>query len=189
MGMNVDFPSFNRTRDGKDIIPPQILLRTWHNRLKNYRPEDIKTAYEIYISKGNEYAPGHAGILTSLLADAKEKEMSEMEAWSLVSKAIKNGNYGAQAEYDRLPEDVRAAVGSPDQLRDWAKMESEAVHSVVQSNFMRSYRSVIKKRRDFMKMPENVRARINEISQRAIAGGQDVPDKDIHCVGCDDQEP
>ena len=48
---------------------------------------------------------------------AVKNQLSEAEAWAMVSKAARNGLYGAREEFEKLPEDVKQAIGTPDQLK------------------------------------------------------------------------
>ena len=90
--------------------------------------------------------------------------MTEYEAWNTVKKAIGNGYYGCVEEFGKLPEILRRLVGSPNQLRDWATMESEALNTVVASNFMRSYRVRAEREREYLLLPSDVKAFMAELS-------------------------
>lgn len=88
-------------------------------------------------------------------------ELTEAEAWNLVSKAVKNGLYGAVEEFEKLPPAVKRIVGSPSQLRDWAYMDSDTLHSVVASNFQRSYKVVATREKEIAALPDDVKKLIN----------------------------
>ena len=88
-------------------------------------------------------------------------ELTEAEAWNLVSKAVKNGLYGAVEEFEKLPPAVKRIVGSPSQLRDWASMDSDMLHSVVASNFQRSYKVVATREKEIAALPDDVKKLIN----------------------------
>ena len=100
------------------------------------------------------------------IADVKEKiamitqppAMTEMEAWQMVKSAI--SYYNAAETYERLPPILRRIVGSPNQLREWALMDSETVNSVVQSNFMRSYKVVAAQEKEKAMLPESTKQMI-----------------------------
>ena len=92
------------------------------------------------------------------------KEMTESEAWALVSKAIRNGIWGAKEEFAALPPQIQRIVGSPEQLTDWAKMDSDSVNSVVASNFQRSYRAKVKVDKEYAALPSDVKAAIGGLS-------------------------
>lgn len=88
-------------------------------------------------------------------------ELTEAEAWNLVSKAVKNGLYGAVEEFEKLPPAVKRIAGSPSQLRDWASMDSDTLHSVVASNFQRSYKVVATREKEIAALPDDVKKLIN----------------------------
>ena len=88
-------------------------------------------------------------------------ELTEAEAWNLVSKAVKNGLYGAVEEFEKLPPAVKRIVGSPSQLRDWASMDRDTLHSVVASNFQRSYKVVATREKEIAALPDDVKKLIN----------------------------
>ena len=94
------------------------------------------------------------------------QEMTESEAWALVSKAIRNGIWGAKKEFEALPPQIQRIVGSPQQLTDWAQMDSDSVHSVVASNFQRSFRAKAKADKEYAALPSDVRAAIGGIADR-----------------------
>jgi hypothetical protein len=83
--------------------------------------------------------------------------MTEAEAWNRVVRALRNGVYGSADEFERLPETLRRLVGSPAQLREWAMLDSGELQTVVQSNFMRSYRARISDEERELSMPPDVR--------------------------------
>ena len=118
----------------------------------------------------NRFMPPVGVIKDRLYKLRQPDEMTEQEAWGLVAKALRNGIYGAQAEFDKLPPSVQRIVGSPNQLREWAVMDADAVQSVVASNFQRSYRVRVKSERDYQALPSSVRAAIGDISSRFMLG-------------------
>lgn len=109
------------------------------------------------------------------IADIKEKislitqpqQMSEMEAWAKVRGAI--SYYGAKEAFDSLEPILQKLVGSPNQLREWAMMESDVVDSVIQSNFMRSYTVRIKQDKEMAALPESTKDMISELTQKYLS--------------------
>jgi hypothetical protein len=91
-----------------------------------------------------------------------------MQAWALVSKALKNGTYGAQEEFDKLPPTVQKAVGSPSQLRNWAVTDEESIENVIQSNFMRTYRVICQREKEISKMPTDIKAIMQQNSSEKL---------------------
>ena len=95
-------------------------------------------------------------------------ETTEQEAWNMVAAAIKNGLYGADEEFEKFPPEIRRIVGSPSALREWARMDSDTVHSVIASNFQRSYRAVAAKAAERAKLPPDVLALLEERRSDAL---------------------
>ena len=116
------------------------------------------------------------------IADVKEKialitqplAMTEMEAWDMVRRAI--SYYHANETFANLPPILQKIVGSPNQLREWALMNVETVNSVIQSNFMRSYKAKVAQEKEYAMLPESTRQLIQSIAvkmdMKAITGGK-----------------
>lgn len=82
--------------------------------------------------------------------------LPEQEAWALVSKACANGLYGYKKEFAKLPPEVQRAVGAPEQIREWAKLDADTVQSVVASNFMRNYRAQQAREKERAMLPPEI---------------------------------
>ena len=66
-------------------------------------------------------------------------------------------------EFEKLPPTVQKAVGSADMIKRWAMSDSNEVSTVIQSNFLRSYRTAVKRDEEYAKMPEDVKKLISSI--------------------------
>lgn len=122
----------------------------WYEILKDLDYKTCHTAVVAYMSSETKI-PTPADIRKKALSLAETSNLNSMQAWALVSKALRNGVYGSQEEFDRLPDDVKRAVGSPEQLHNWATTDEKTVETVIQSNFMRTYETVmIRKAQDLL---------------------------------------
>ena len=85
-----------------------------------------------------EYPPTIATIKNKMyeLTNAK-KDVSDSDLWNCLLKAIRNGYYGAQEEFQRLPEIVKDFVKSPIQLKELSEMDSSVINSVVKGQFLK----------------------------------------------------
>lgn len=102
------------------------------------------------------------------ITSVKETEMSELEAWAIVRKAIGRSNYYAEEEFEKLPEACKMAVGNPSNLREWAMMDSDQVGTVEQSHFVRNYRTAMQRIKEDRRMPEKVRTAIAEVKKQQM---------------------
>lgn len=137
-------------------------IDVWCMMLDGFSYQQVSVALKAYIlSDSSGFAPSIGALVDKIHGMSHPNELNEMEAWSLVSKAIRNGYYGAEEEFEKLPEMVQKAVGNPSNLRAWAHTDEQSIENVVQSNFMRTYRSVAKKQYEQEKIPEGLRIAMN----------------------------
>lgn len=131
----------------------------WNDMLQDFDYNTVALALKAYIrSDTSGFAPSVGQLVGKLQTIVQaESELSETEAWLLVSKALRNGYYGAEDEFNKLPDIIQKVVGSPTQLRNWSQTDMESIENVVQSNFMRSYRNVLNRRKEIERIPANVR--------------------------------
>lgn len=121
------------------------LVDTWTAILADEDAKAIEQAVIIYCKSNHEFAPKPGQLIE--MARPKPEYMSEMEAWSLVRRAISNGYYGAEQEFEKLPQEIQKVLGGPSQLRTWA-VDENFNENVAMSNFQRSYRTVLQRAED-----------------------------------------
>lgn len=142
----------------------------WNMMLEEYNYNQISMALKAYVhSDTSGFAPSIGQLINKLHEVQAPQELNEMEAWLLVGKALRNGTYGAVEEFNKLPPLVQKAVGSPDNLRNWAQTDSESIENVVQSNFMRTYRIVVNRAKEYQKMPKDIQALIENANRNSYS--------------------
>lgn len=142
----------------------------WNMMLENCTYEQVSVALKAYVfSDTSGFAPSIGQLINKLHEVQSPQELNEMEAWMLVSKALRNGYYGAVEEFNKLPPLVQKAVGSPDNLRNWALTDSKSIENVVQSNFMRTYRVVVNRAKEYQKMPKDIQALIESTNKSSYS--------------------
>ena len=131
--------------------------------------ELVYTAVRMLFESGIQFAPNIGEIRKKMQMITAKEGMTEQEAWSLVSKATRNSAYHSIEEFNKLPPDVRQAIGSPEQLKAWAMMDAETVESVIASNFMRSFKVLSERKKEMALYPQALR---DTISKYQIGEGQ-----------------
>lgn len=145
MTIQAAFPNFR-------VPDKTIATNIWFSLLGKYDYITVISAVEAYITSNvSGFPPAIGQIIDQVYALSAKDEVNEMEAWSMVQKAIKNSAYHAEEEFKKLPEIVQKAVPSPGQLKEWALTENLNVE-VVSSNFMRTYRSQVAKEKENRKL-------------------------------------
>lgn len=152
--------------------PPDktVAVDTWYTMLKDMDYNVVQMGLRAYITTDTSgFAPSIGRLINTIYTIQNPQELNEMEAWALVSKALKNGYYGAVEEFDSLPPLVQKAVGNPDNLRNWSQTDTNSIENVVQSNFMRSYRLVVNRENEIKKMPADVRTLIENVNKTSYS--------------------
>lgn len=143
----------------------------WNMMLENYSYEQVSVALKAYINSDiSGFAPSIGQLIGKIQTISQPQELDGMTAWGLVSKALRNGTYGAVEEFNKLPPLVRQAVGMPDNLKNWATSDYQTIETVIQSNFLRTYETVVKRANEINRMPDNIKSLIektNAISYKA----------------------
>lgn len=152
--------------------PPDktVAVDTWYTMLKDMDYNVVQMGLRAYITTDTSgFAPSIGRLINTIYTIQNPQELNEMEAWALVSKALKNGYYGTVEEFDSLPPLVQKAVGNPDNLRNWSQTDTNSIENVVQSNFMRSYRLVVNRENEIKKMPADVRTLIENVNKTSYS--------------------
>ena len=151
------------------FIPDQDAFNVWFALLGDLPYKQAELAVQKHMAT-EKFPPTIADIREKAeqITSVKETEMSELEAWAMVRKAIGRSNYYAEEEFEKLPEACKMAVGNPSNLREWAMMDSDQVGTVEQSHFVRNYRTAMQRIKEDRRMPEKVRAAIAEVKKQQM---------------------
>lgn len=135
----------------------------WFSEFANDPFESVYAAFRMYMETGAEFAPNIGQIRKRMRMQQEQDELSEGEAWAMVSKACANGSYGYMKEFGKLPPIVQKAVGRAEQLKEWAAMDETTVQSVVASNFMKSFRAARERQKEIESYPPALTDMINKL--------------------------
>lgn len=142
---------------------------SWHFFLADHKYNDIAVALKTYVNtSGSAFAPSVSELIAMTRKTDELIEMTEQEAWGLISNAVRNGLYHAEEEFNKLPEICQKIVGSPNQLTNWAMGDADSLESVVASNFQRSYRTMLQRERDYKALPVEAKQKLENIQRIAI---------------------
>lgn len=186
MTIQAYYPNYN---------PPdkKITLNAWYIMLAEYPEELVLQALRACIATNTSgFAPDVGQIISKIQTISQPQELDGMTAWGLVSKALRNGTYGAVEEFNKLPPLVRQAVGIPDNLKNWATSDYQTIETVIQSNFLRTYETAVKRANEINRMPDNIKSLIEktnansykaQIEQKFQRGINTLNDKNSNLIG------
>ena len=137
----------------------------WQMMLDEYSYNQVSIALKAYVTSDTSgFAPSVGEIVAKIQLVSQPQELDGMAAWGLVSKALRNGTYGAVEEFNKLPPLVRQAVGMPDNLKNWATSDYQTIETVIQSNFLRTYEVIVKRETEISRMPDNIKSLIEKMN-------------------------
>lgn len=145
-------------------------LNLWSTMFADDDYKIIAAAVKAVIST-SKFPPTIADIKEKLRLLTTPQGMSENEAWSKVRKAISNGYYSSREEFEKLPDECKAIVHAPEQLKAWAQISEDELNTVVASNFMRDFRSNEERRREQEMLPSSVKAVITDTTNKLQLDG------------------
>jgi hypothetical protein len=155
MGIQLAFPNYH-------IENKSMTIDMWLQFMSDFSYEQVFLALKNYIMTDTSgFAPSIGKLVSIINKPSELSELTEAEAWALVSKAIRNGAYHSVEEFEKLPTNVQKAVGSPNQLYIWAT-DNDYNDSVVMSLFQKNYRNLCNRQKEIRLLPPEMRLQMNE---------------------------
>lgn len=143
---------------GKNAPDEKNVMRLWASVFADDDVRLVAAAVKaIIVADTREFPPTIAHVKEKMRELVQPETLTEAEAWGFIARATRNGIYGSKEEFDKLPPPLQKLVGSPEQLRAWAMMDSDTLHSVVSSNFQRSYKVIVQREQEAAKLPADIR--------------------------------
>lgn len=151
--------------------PPsrEAAVNAWLMCLSEYDNNVVMAAFKAYMTTNTSgFAPVPGQLIEILQTLTQPSELNELEAWSLVRKALKNCGYNSEQEFAKLPTIIQKTVGTPQQLRIWAS-DTEFNENVVSSNFIKAYRTEVKRATELNKVPDDIRKLIEMVNINSVS--------------------
>lgn len=162
--LKVAYPSYYKGITKNEAL---AAIDLWAEMFKNDRAELVGAAVKALIATKIEGFPPTIGAVKEKMHELTHTdEMTEEEAWGIIAKAVRNGLYDSRKEFEKLPEELRKIVHDPAQLKEWATMDETTLHSVVVSNFRRSYRVAVTRKKELDLLPHDVIAVLQGEAER-----------------------
>ena len=143
------------------------IVALWTDMFQDEPYQLVAMAVKSHIATDTKGFPPHIGVIKDAIVKLHTaEELTEQEAWALVSAATRRSSYYSTEEYAKLPPVVQRIVGSPEQLKEWAAMDTATLNSVVASNFQRSYKARAGHERELMALPSGIKQAMEQLAGR-----------------------
>jgi hypothetical protein len=156
------YPRFYINQTEEDMT---TVLNLWSTMFADNSAKVVTEAVKALLTT-LKYPPTIADVKEKILLLTRPPDMTEVEAWNQVYKAIQSANYNSQENFDKLPPILQRLVGSPNQLREWAQMDADTLKSVVSSNFNRSYTARVKQEKEYQILPQTNKDIIKSLADK-----------------------
>ena len=152
----------------------ETLIAVWYNTFSEYPVEMVMVGIQGYISTDTSGFPPSPGQVMKIIHNlTRQQEMTSMEAWSLVKKAVNSARDKYEEVFDNLPPLIKKVIGGHHQLMSWGNVREEEFETVIQSNFMRAYEAEKKRQNQIEMIPERIRKLMPERRENErINGGR-----------------
>lgn len=134
--------------------------KTWAADFKEIPYETVKAAWDYYRINDDLNRPPNVGALMKIIKNGQNQAdgtPSAEDAWALVLKASRNGIRGSVDEYNKLPAEVQACIGSHLVIYNLAVSENPTDISVEKSRFVKAYEARRQQQMDVDILPGSTR--------------------------------
>lgn len=128
----------------------------------------VKYALKHLIAEHTGYPPDIAALKGKIkeIVSAATGKLTHEELWHKLKAAAKNGHYGAEQEFAKLPPVLQRYLGSPSTLRQYAMVDEATFNTVNHGQFLKQIK-IIEEREEFAEsMPDDVKYLISSMTKK-----------------------
>lgn len=168
--------------NGRNIVRTTEI---WHSLFDTETPAEMTQAIQAYACRDTKGFPPPIGALKELVWLKRNERMNEQTAWELVKKQLSGSSAHPRENFEKLPPMVQACVGTPTTLMKWGQLDESELETVIASNFKRSYRESVSRKREHDVLPQALQALYAETAAlpvydqpKALSAGDDLGKKE-----------
>lgn len=159
--LRINYPHSFKNLSNDDAF---AYLDLWTQAFKDDDVRIVTAAVQsIIYSDTREFAPNIAQVKSRMQQLINGNSITEQEAWEYIRKACGNSLYNSKKEHDKLPPVIQGMV-SADQLKQWAQLPADEFNTVIQSNFMRSYKVRASQEQQIQMLPNEIKSMISNLT-------------------------
>lgn len=148
---------YTKERMYKDRTKEDVLF-TWENMFRDADPVEVISAAKMHIAV-SPYPPQISDITNNIVKIRKAKQMTGMEAFHEIKRAVNDGWTGKEAyadAFNNLPPILRRVAGSGKQLRDWAQLDPVQFETVIMPFIVKSYNTLAEREAMYFALPADM---------------------------------
>lgn len=181
----IEYPQIGSRTDEEKVD----MMKLWASMFADEPGQMVAMAVKAFMASDTKGFPPKIGQIKTIIGKMTMPaalEMTELEAWTLVRRAIKGasmadwsrkmlpdmtmGPPSAVVQFAKLPPLLQKLVGDPRQLALWEELPDNEINTIIQSNFMRSWRARVSHEKEMLALPADIRT-----NMQTLAAGMSVP--------------
>ena len=160
--LKVTYPAFYSKMKRDDLM---LIVDLWSDMFREDDVNIVKYALKELIATHSGSPPDIAAIKNKIkeLCSSATGEATDEELWLVLKRAVSNGLYGAEQEFEKLPAVLKRYVGTPSTLTELALIDTDTFNTVTHGQFLKQIK-VIKEREEYsLRMPDEVKCLISSV--------------------------
>lgn len=148
---------------------PQKTVDVWLEEFEDMPYEVVLAGLKTFASTDTKgFAPTVGQVREKIFFLSTMNMQNVNEAWDLVQRAIADSTYHAEERFEQLPPLVKKVIGSPTTLRNWGQTDMQTVGTVIYSQFVKTYESIVSREKEKAKIPRKVMSLIDSTSGKLM---------------------
>jgi hypothetical protein len=148
---------------------PSKTVDVWLEEFEGFPFEVVLAGVKTFASTDTKgYPPSIGQVKDKMFSLATMNMPNVNEAWDLVQRAIADSTYHAEERFEKLPPLLQKVVGSPTTLRNWGQTDNNTLGTVIYSQFVKTYETILTREKEKAKIPRKVMALIENTSALMI---------------------
>lgn len=154
-------------------------LALWSTMFAEDDPRLVTAAVQDLIKTHSGFPPDIADVKNKLrdMIASVTGEPTDEDLWLILVEALKNGYYGADEEFEKLPPILKRWCGSASRIRDLSQTDTTVLDSVVHGQFLRQI-TAMRSQQDFAeRLSPELSQYIGSAFKRLPEGGGKTPEE------------
>lgn len=163
--IKVAYPNSYNNFGAKDN---QALVALWEMQFKDYEANKVMQAINTIIATDSSaFCPSIGRIKEEIYKLSNDNEMSEINAWNAVRKALRNSMYNSTEEFKKLPKEIQDTLGSATRLRELASLTDSEIE-FAHNGFAKNYNEILKRKKEQAMIPTSIKNQIGMTKEKMI---------------------
>ncbi len=154
--LKASYPSHYRGMTESDL---DTMIEVWHEMFAEAEYPEMDKAVREYILTDKSGFPPSIGQLNHILysRNTAGAYLTPQAASELVAKAVSRSGWHEKEEFEKLPPIIQSIVRTPRMLHEWSQLEASTFHTVILSNFQRSYQTAMERQQEIDSLPSSLK--------------------------------